>query len=162
MPFVCEVGLIYTRNVDFELYPWTLENIRHSLSLKRLYILYNIVIISFGVHFLTFELQSMTVHVFVLVLFLIRYTWQVRCNDKAFSTELKHCPWKTCAHAVSSIVCGFREESRFVKTTRIYLKQVTYLHCTVKISHFSSYPVSLKSTSDRLKIFGTKPLVEVV
>ena len=62
--------LIYTRNVDFEWYPWTLENWRHCLGLKLLYILYNIIIISFGMRFSAFELHSVVVHVLVLVLFL--------------------------------------------------------------------------------------------
>ena len=47
--------------------------------------------------------------------------------------------------------CGFREVSRFVKTTRIHLKQATYLHCTVEIGHFALYPVRLKSISDPFK-----------
>ena len=49
------------------------------------------------------------------------------------------------------MLCGFREVSRFVKTTRIHLKQATYLHCTVEIGHFALYPVRLKSISDPFK-----------
>ena len=49
------------------------------------------------------------------------------------------------------MLCGFREVSRFVKTARIHLKQATYLHCSVKISHFASYPVRLISISDPFK-----------
>ena len=47
--------------------------------------------------------------------------------------------------------CWFREVSRFVKTTRIHLKQATYLHCTVEIGHFALRPVRLKSISDPFK-----------
>ena len=49
------------------------------------------------------------------------------------------------------MLCGFREVSRFVKTTRIHLKQATYLQCTVEIGHFALYPVRLKSISDPFK-----------
>ena len=49
------------------------------------------------------------------------------------------------------MLCGFREVSRFVNTTRIHLKQATYLHCTVEIGHFALYPVRLKSISDPFK-----------
>ena len=49
------------------------------------------------------------------------------------------------------MLCGFREVSRFVKTTRIHLKQATYLYCTVEIGHFALYPVRLKSISDPFK-----------
>ena len=49
------------------------------------------------------------------------------------------------------MLCGFREVSRFVKTTRIHLKWATYLHCTVEIGHFALYPVRLKSISDPFK-----------
>ena len=49
------------------------------------------------------------------------------------------------------MLCGFREVSRFVKTTRIHLKRETYLHCTVEIGHFALYPVRLKSISDPFK-----------
>ena len=73
--------LINTRNVDFEWYPWTLENLRHCLCLIRLYILYNIIIISFGIRFSTFELHSVVVHVFVLVLFLKRYTRRAKMTS---------------------------------------------------------------------------------
>ena len=73
--------LINTRNVDFEWYPWTLENWRHCLGLKRVYILYNIIIISFGMRFSTFELHSVVVHVFVLVLFLKRYTRRAKMTS---------------------------------------------------------------------------------
>ena len=45
------------------------------------------------------------------------------------------------------MLCGFREVSQFVKTTRIHLKQATYIH----ISHFASYPVRLKTISDPFK-----------
>ena len=73
--------LINTRNVDFEWYPWTLENWRHCLGLKRLYILYNIIIISFGMRFSTFEFHSVVVHVFVLVLFVKRYTRRAKMTS---------------------------------------------------------------------------------
>ena len=49
------------------------------------------------------------------------------------------------------MLCGFREVSRFVKTTCIHLKQATYLHCTVEIGQFALYPVRLKSISDPFK-----------
>ena len=49
------------------------------------------------------------------------------------------------------MLCGFREVSRFVKTTRIHLKQATYLQYTVEIGHFALYPVRLKSISDPFK-----------
>ena len=49
------------------------------------------------------------------------------------------------------MLCGFREVSLFVKTARIHLKQATYLHCIVKISHSASYPVCLISISDPFK-----------
>ena len=49
------------------------------------------------------------------------------------------------------MLCGFREVSRLAKTTRIHLKQATYLQCTVEIGHFALYPVRLKSISDPFK-----------
>ena len=49
------------------------------------------------------------------------------------------------------MLCRFREVSRFVKTTRIHLKQATYLYCTIEIGHFALYPVRLKSISDPFK-----------
>ena len=49
------------------------------------------------------------------------------------------------------MLCGFREVSRFVKTTRIHLKHATYIQCTVEIGHFALYPVRLKSISDPFK-----------
>ena len=60
------------------------------------------------------------------------------------------------------MLCGFREVSRFVKTTRIHLKQATYLHCTVEIGHFALYPVRLKSISDPFKNIRNKTIYQCV
>ena len=131
------------------------ENWRHCLGLKRLYILYNIIIISFGMQFSTFELHSVVVHVFPLVLFLKRYTRRAKMTSTLSLCSLLYITEalskETCAPSVNSMLCGFREVSRFVKTTRIHLKQATYLQCTVEIGHFALYPVRLKSISDPFK-----------
>ena len=60
------------------------------------------------------------------------------------------------------MLCGFREVSRFVKTTRIHLKQATYLHCTVAIGHFALYPVRLKSISDPFKNIRNETIYQCV
>ena len=75
------IKVLKLKGDDFEWYPWTLENWRHCLGLKRLNILYNIIIISFGMRFSTFELHSVVVHVFVLVLFLKRYTRRAKMTS---------------------------------------------------------------------------------
>ena len=49
------------------------------------------------------------------------------------------------------MLCGFREVSGFVKTTRIHLKHSIYLQCTIEIGNFALYPVRLKSISDPFK-----------
>ena len=60
------------------------------------------------------------------------------------------------------MLCGFRQVSRFVKTTHIHLKQATYLHCTVKISHFAKYPVRLISISDPFKDIQNETIYQCV
>ena len=46
-----------------------------------------------------------------------------------------YCPRKTCAPSVNSMLCGFREVSRFVKTTRIHLKAHSPVMCEIEISN---------------------------
>ena len=146
--------LIHTRNVDFEWYPWTMENWQHCLGPKRLYIPYNIIIISFGMRFSAFELHSVVVHVFVLVLFLKRYTRRAK-----MTSTLSRCSLLYITEALSNEnLCSVSYLNALwvpwtvqICQNNTHLKQAAYLHCTVEIGHFAWYPVRLKRISDPFK-----------